>query len=120
MQDIESLHVNGSDFFLYPFKVKIRLFPHAEAGYCKVLVGVSKKRFKKSVERNLEKRHLRELYRLHAGDLKQAAQLHKIGIHVSFHYVADEHIPWNVLLPKYVTLIHKLTTYVSQGAHSAR
>ncbi|SHN20973.1 ribonuclease P protein component [Cyclobacterium lianum] len=59
---IKELFDKGSSFFLYPFKVyylEKEHLPHNQ-----LLISVSKKKFKKAVDRNYIKRRVREAYRL--------------------------------------------------------
>jgi ribonuclease P protein component len=61
---IQELFDKGSSFYLYPFKV---FFLPNRDNKClchQVLISVSKKNFKKAVDRNLIKRRIREGYRL--------------------------------------------------------
>ena len=60
-KDIQELFQKGSSFYLYPFKV---LFLEAEGAPRQVLVSVSKRKFKRAVDRNLIKRRIKEAYRL--------------------------------------------------------
>jgi ribonuclease P protein component len=60
---IEKLYHNGSSFLLYPFR--ITWLPDDEGTMpAQILVSVSKKRYKRAVDRNLVKRRIREAYRL--------------------------------------------------------
>jgi ribonuclease P protein component len=61
---IQELFNRGSSFYLYPFKVFFMPNPDPAYAFHQVLVSVSKKNFKRAVDRNLIKRRMREAYRL--------------------------------------------------------
>lgn len=61
---IESLYQNSSSFLCYPYKINWQLVSVATDSPAKILLSVSKKRFKRAVDRNLLKRRMREGYRL--------------------------------------------------------
>src|SRR5476651_807855 len=62
---IDELFHNGSSFLCYPFKASWLLIEQPLHFPVQVLFSVSKKRFKRAIDRNLIKRHMREAYRLH-------------------------------------------------------
>lgn len=63
-KDIQELFNRGSSFYLYPFK--IILLPDSQENFIgnRVLISVSKRNFKRAVDRNKIKRRVREAYRL--------------------------------------------------------
>ena len=85
---IQELFDKGSSFYLYPFKVffspnRDHQYPHHQ-----VLISVSKKNFKKAVDRNLIKRRIREGYRLNKNLLGDQNKLV-----IAYIYSAKEILP---------------------------
>ena len=60
---IKELFQKGSSFYLYPFKVLLLHHPDITETN-QELISVSKRNFKKAVDRNKIKRRIREAYRL--------------------------------------------------------
>jgi len=61
---IQELFDKGSSFYSFPFKVFFMPHPDPAPSTHQVLVSVSKRNFKRAVDRNLIKRRIREAYRL--------------------------------------------------------
>lgn len=61
---IQELFEKGSSFYLFPFKVYTLRNPDQRFPSHQVLFSVSKKNFKRAVDRNLIKRRMREAFRL--------------------------------------------------------
>src|ERR1700761_6552929 len=61
---IDTLFHNGSSFLCYPFKVSWLEADFAGTFPVQIVFAVPKRRFKRAVDRNLIKRHMREAYRL--------------------------------------------------------
>lgn len=61
---IDLLFKDGSSFLLYPFRVSYLLADTSFKFPVQVVINVSKKRYKRAVDRNLVKRRCREAYRL--------------------------------------------------------
>jgi len=62
-KQINRLFEEGDSFFKYPFRVFYLKEQTNEPGLPKVLISVSKRHFKKAVDRNKIKRRIREAYR---------------------------------------------------------
>jgi ribonuclease P protein component len=73
-KDIDILYKTGTSFLQHP--VVFYYLPAAPSErFTRVLVSVSKKKFKKAVDRNLVKRRLREAYRLNKRSLSKTYHL---------------------------------------------
>ncbi|HET9055119.1 MAG TPA: ribonuclease P protein component [Cyclobacteriaceae bacterium] len=70
-KDIQELFDKGSSFYVYPFRVFVQKNETHDTN--QVLFSVSKKNFKKAVDRNLIKRRMREAFRLNKAALPEAS-----------------------------------------------
>lgn len=61
---IESLFAKGSSFVLYPYRLVYLIAEGPTTVPAQAILSVSKRRFKKAVDRNAIKRRMRECYRL--------------------------------------------------------
>src|SRR4051812_25063013 len=66
---LETLFNNGSSFLLYPFRITSLPSVLNNNIPAQVVIGVSKRKFKRATDRNLIKRRIREAYRLNKEDL---------------------------------------------------
>ncbi len=107
---IEELFSKGSSVFLYPFRILYLASPAAGPGNPQVLFSVSKRNFKKAVDRNLIKRRMREAYRLHKSDLLKAAPGEKKPAYIAFIYIAKEKISFEILEKKLILAWQRLVT----------
>jgi ribonuclease P protein component len=62
---IQSLFSEGKSFSLPPFAVRYIPLSDSAAKHHQILISVSKRNFKRAVDRNRIKRQIREAYRLH-------------------------------------------------------
>ena len=90
-KDIERLFSSGKQKFIYPFKILWFEDPD-DKKQVKVLISVSKKIFKKAVDRNLLKRRIKESYRLNKHLLYDNPDFDNKKLSLAFIYVAKEKI----------------------------
>ena len=106
---IDKLFHNGSSFLCYPFKASWLLVDETAEIPVQVLFSVSKKRYKRAVDRNLIKRRAREAYRLnkqqHLYDLLANANKKII---FSIGYIGKEIEPYPVMEKKMLKLLTQL------------
>jgi ribonuclease P protein component len=66
---LDQLFKNGSSFLLYPFRISYLRVEDSAESPVQVVINVSKKRYKRAVDRNLIKRRIREIYRIQKEEL---------------------------------------------------
>ncbi len=82
---------------------------------CQVLVISSKKKLKKAVDRNRQKRQLRELYRINKNTLCIPLSELKVSIALSVMYVGAEPLDINKLTPNFIRALQKIASAVQKN-----
>ncbi len=99
---IEELFKKGSSSHSYPFLLKF--LPASDAEYHQVLISVSKKHFKRAVDRNLIKRRIREIYRKNKDHIYPSEQ----KLYIAILYIGKEIFPYSQMERKLIKLIKRL------------
>lgn len=110
-KQIDALFQKGAWLSAPPVRMAYRFMPLAEPvpAYVQAGVTVSKRHFKKAVDRNRIKRLLREAYRLQKGELTATAAMAKTAVQVFFVYT-DKALPsFDVIKGAVATGLKKLT-----------
>ncbi|HEX8060815.1 MAG TPA: ribonuclease P protein component [Cyclobacteriaceae bacterium] len=102
---ISELFEKGSFFHFFPFKVLY--LPHPDTGSTtnQVIFSVSKRQFKRAVDRNTIKRRLREAYRLNKSVLSQPDKWL-----IAYIYTAKTILPSETFQQKVLSTIQKISS----------
>lgn len=115
-KEIEELFKSGSSFYLHPLLLKYQILPEGASGHS-ALFSVSRKKFKRAVDRNLIKRRMREAYRLHQTDLKAQDMP---GFRLAFVYLDKTILPFSIIEPKLNSLMLRLQKRALKSKESSR
>ncbi|OUJ71595.1 ribonuclease P protein component [Hymenobacter crusticola] len=104
---IQELFGQGSSFGLYPLRFIWRLTEVPTANPPQVLISVSKRTFKRAVDRNRLKRLVREAYRLNKHVLLEAPGGHSVAL-LGLIYTGKEEKPFAVVEKKLTSGLERL------------
>ncbi|RFP65362.1 ribonuclease P protein component [Hymenobacter lapidiphilus] len=106
---IEELFGRGSSFGLYPLRLVWLAAPEPTTAPPQVLVSVSKRNFKRAVDRNYLKRLMREAWRLNKYQLVEAEGGHLVA-QLAIIYTGKEKKPLALLEKKLNSGLERLLT----------
>jgi ribonuclease P protein component len=112
---IDELFHKGSSFLCYPFKVSWLIVDDPQPFPAQVLFSVSKKRYKRAVDRNLIKRRIRESYRLHKQQYLYSLLADPAKkIVFSIGYIGKEITPYDFIEKKMLKLLTQLIEQIGK------
>ncbi|SNS02560.1 ribonuclease P protein component [Hymenobacter mucosus] len=115
---IDELFGRGSSFGLYPLRIVWLPTADATTAAPQVLVSVSKRNFKRAVDRNYFKRLMREAYRLNKYRLLEAPGGHRVG-QLAIIYTGKEKKPFTLVEKKLISGLERLLTDATPQARAA-
>lgn len=103
---IQELMATGNSFFYYPFRIIYK--QTNEDTPFRICISVSKRNFKKAVDRNKIKRRTRESIRLMHQELSLALKNKKMGMDVMFIYTAKKSEEYSKILDVIMVILKRL------------
>ncbi|MFM2394315.1 MAG: ribonuclease protein component [Bacteroidota bacterium] len=108
-KDIDDLFNDGKNAFTFPLKVVFKKQENEEyRSLPKIAISVSKRKFKKAVDRNTIKRRIREAYRLNNDMFKTFAIESKTKYDILFIYIGNEISPYEVIHKSIIKILKSI------------
>ena len=116
---IENLFGQGKTFAVYPFRIYYSVVPADESRFMiQFGVGVSRKNFKKAVDRNKIKRLTREAYRLQKNNLHEKVRANNKRLLLFFIYTAKEAVDFHTTKEEVKQILTRLIKIVDENNSS--
>ncbi len=105
---INDLFVNGKSIMVFPFKIIYYQQPIATLFPAQVLISVSKRKFKKAVDRNKVKRLIREAYRKNKHIIYDNLRTVDKQYAIAIMYIGDKILPYSFVEEKIMASLNRL------------
>lgn len=105
---IKKLFDDGSAFTIYPFKIIWEDVVFEEYYPVKVIISVSKRNFKKAVDRNRIKRLIREAYRKNKANLYELLKKNRKSGLLAIIYTAKSEVSYKEIESKIILTLQRL------------
>lgn len=119
---IEQLFREGKSFVVFPYKIYYLVTAAANIQqsifHIQFGVGVSKKVFRKAVNRNRVKRLIREAYRLQKNELENLLRDNQLQLNIFFTYNTKELSDFNSVKEKVNVILNKLVKIINEKISS--
>ncbi|HPW67460.1 MAG TPA: ribonuclease P protein component [Salinivirgaceae bacterium] len=112
---IECLLSDAQTFTLFPVRALFKVFPGDDTEPLKVCVSVSKRKFKRAVDRNRLKRQMRESWRVHKHELRQKLSENNFRMDVMLIYISNEKEEFTKINEKIEASIKRLIQLIPIG-----
>lgn len=106
INEIDHLFKDGYSLFKYPLKIKWLPVENDNNVPIKVVISVSKRRFKRAIDRNRIKRIMRECFRLNKSIIENRLESKKC--HLALIYLGKELCSKNEIEPIIIDLFNRL------------
>lgn len=105
---IDRLFLKGKSFIISPFRV-VWLEDEPEINYtAQVLISISKKNFKRAVDRNLLKRRTREAYRKNKAPFNDFLKIKSKSCVLALLYITGEPMKYEEIEEKIILILKRL------------
>lgn len=113
---IKMLFGHGNSFFVHPFKVNWLPGEGTAKSPARVLIGVSRKNFRKAAQRNQVKRLCREAYRKNKYFLYEYLNDREVNCNFSLIYIGKTKEKYTNIEEKIIEVIKRLISEIEQQA----
>lgn len=115
-KQIARLFKEGRSFYRYPFRVSFLKEKTDDPSLPQVLIAVSKKNFKKAVDRNKIKRLIREAYRKNKQPLAEYCTAKSVSVMFGLIYTGKTILSYAEIEKKIILILHHLIEQDEQAA----